>query len=208
MSNKDSNETDISPETQDSQDNAEEVQTTQPDTQETQEPAPESVQNEEQDEDNPETIIEQLQQQLKQEQENALRARAEAQNSAMRAEQQVEKAHKFALDKFAGDLLPIVDNLERALESVNTADEANDALNAIKEGVNLTMKSFIDTLQKHNIIQLDPEGEPFDPQLHQAVSTIPNDKVEPNSVITVLQKGYTLNHRLVRPALVVVSAAS
>ncbi len=150
--------------------------------------------------------IENLELQLVTAQEDVLRAKAEAQNSANRATQQIEKAHKFALDKFAGDLVPIVDNLERALESCSNSDDAN--VIAIQEGIALTLKSFIDTLQRYNIEQINPEGEPFDPLFHQAVAKVPNDDVEPNSVLTVHQKGYTLNQRLVRPALVVVSAAN
>ena len=150
--------------------------------------------------------IENLELQLVTAQEDVLRAKAEAQNSANRAAQQIEKAHKFALDKFAGDLVPIVDNLERALESCGNSDDAT--IIAIQEGIALTLKSFIDTLQRYSIEQINPVGEPFDPLFHQAVAKVPSDDVEPNSVLTVHQKGYTLNQRLVRPALVVVSAAN
>jgi molecular chaperone GrpE len=135
----------------------------------------------------------------------ALRAQADAQNVKRRAEQDVEKARKFALEQFTRELLPVVDNLERALEAASGED---DVVKPIAEGVELTLKSFLDALSKFNIEQVDPQGEPFDPNLHQAMSMIENDEVEPNSVIAVMQKGYTLNGRLVRPAMVMVSKAS
>ena len=132
----------------------------------------------------------------------ALRAQADAQNVKRRAEQDVEKARKFALEQFARELLPVVDNLERALGATAGHDEA---VKPIAEGVELTLKSFQDALRKFNIESVDPQGEPFDPNLHQAMSMIENNDVEPNSVIAVMQKGYTLNGRLLRPAMVMVS---
>lgn len=136
--------------------------------------------------------------------EQVLRSQAEAQNARRRAEQDVEKAHKFGLEKMVNDLLPVVDNLERALSAI---DQTNESLLPIAEGIQLTHKSFIDSLARHQVIVVNPEGEPFDPQLHQAISAVPNPEVEPNTVITVFQKGYTLHGRLVRPAMVVVSKA-
>ena len=135
----------------------------------------------------------------------ALRAQADAQNVKRRAEQDVERARKFALERFAGELLPVVDNLERALESAGGDDEA---IKPIAEGVELTLKSFLDALGKQNIEVVDPNGEPFDPNLHQAMSMVENAEVEPNTVIAVMQKGYTLNGRLIRPAMVMVSKGS
>jgi len=132
----------------------------------------------------------------------ALRAQADAQNVQRRAEQDVEKARKFALERFTTELLPVVDNLERALEAAS-ADDATAG--AITEGVELTLKSFLDALAKFNIEVVDPAGEPFDPNLHQAMSMVDNPDVEPNTVIAVMQKGYTLHGRLVRPAMVMVS---
>lgn len=134
--------------------------------------------------------------------EQSLRSQAEAQNARRRAEQDVEKAHKFGLEKIVNDLLPVVDNLERALAAIDTDDSA---LTPISEGIALTLKSFIDALARHQVVPVDPQGEPFDPQLHQAVSVVPNPEVEPNTVINVFQKGYTLHGRLVRPAMVVVA---
>ena len=136
--------------------------------------------------------------------EQILRAQAEAQNTRRRAEQDIEKAHKFGLEKLVNDLLPVVDNLERAL---STIDASNEAFTAFAEGIQLTHKSFIDALARHQVAVVDPQGEPFDPNLHQAVSAVPNPDVEPNTVINCFQKGYTLHGRLVRPAMVVVSKA-
>jgi len=135
----------------------------------------------------------------------ALRAAADAQNVKRRAEQDVEKARKFALEQFARELLPVVDNLERALDATAGQDAA---VKPIAEGVELTLKSFLDALKKFNIATVDPQGEPFDPNLHQAMSMVENAAVEPNSVIAVMQKGYTLNGRLLRPAMVMVSKAA
>jgi molecular chaperone GrpE len=136
--------------------------------------------------------------------EQSLRSQADAQNARRRAEQDIEKAHKFGLEKMVNDLLPVVDNLERALASI---DQSNEAMTSIVEGIQLTHKSFVDALARHQVVVVNPEGEPFDPNLHQAVSAVPNADVEPNSVLNVFQKGYTLHGRLVRPAMVVVSKA-
>lgn len=134
-----------------------------------------------------------------------LRAQADSQNARRRAEQDVERARKYALEKFVNELLPVADNLERAIAAGDADDEAQKA---VLEGVQLTHKSLVDTLKKFQVEAIDPEGEPFDPQLHQAMSMVPNPDVEPNTVLNVFQKGYTLNGRLVRPAMVVVSSGS
>jgi molecular chaperone GrpE len=148
--------------------------------------------------------IEQLREQLAEAKDQAVRSVAESQNTRRRAEKDVEAARRYALEKFSADLLPVVDNLERALESV--ADD-NEALKPIVEGVELTLKSFIDVLAKYKVEQINPEGEPFDPQLHQAVGMVPNPDVEPNSVLHVAQKGYSLNGRVIRAAMVMVAKA-
>lgn len=137
--------------------------------------------------------------------DQALRAVAEAQNARRRAEKDVEQARKFALERFAGELLVIVDNLERALDA---ADSEQEAVKPVLEGIQLTHRSFLDTLAKHKIEQVDPRGEPFDPQFHEAMAMVPNPEVEPNTVIDVMQKGYTLNGRLLRAAMVVVAKAA
>lgn len=135
--------------------------------------------------------------------EQMIREQAETQNIRKRLQKDVENARKYALEKFAEDLLPIIDNLERAIASAGEGEEVKPVL----EGLELTLKSFVDTLAKYNVEQVDPHGEPFDPQLHQAMTMVPNPDIEPNSVMDVVQKGYTLNGRLVRPAMVVVSKA-
>ena len=147
---------------------------------------------------------EQLKAQLAAANDQVLRVQAEMQNVRRRAERDVESAHKFALDKFAADLLPVVDNLERALASIDSADEGQKA---VAEGLELTLKSFMELLARHKIEAVDPAGQPFDAELHQAVSMVPNPDLEHNTVMDVFQKGYTLNGRLVRPAMVVVSQA-
>ena len=140
---------------------------------------------------------------LAEQQETVLRAKAEVQNMRRRCEQDVEKAHKFALEKFSAELLTVIDNLERALEAV--AEKEAENVRALKEGVELTLKGFLEICEKFNICQMDPVGEPFDPQLHQAISMVENPDVEPNTVVTVVQKGYLLNDRVIRPAMVMVS---
>jgi len=142
---------------------------------------------------------------LAEQKDTVLRAQAEVQNMRRRCEADVEKAHKFALEKFSTELLTVIDNLERALESA--PDTEADNIRAIREGVELTLKGFLETCEKFNIRQMDPEGEPFDPQMHQAMSMVPNPDVESNTVVAVVQKGYLLNDRVIRPAMVMVSKA-
>jgi molecular chaperone GrpE len=151
-----------------------------------------------------EEVIGQLQVDTAQAKDAALRAQADAQNVKRRAEQDVEKARKFALEQFCKELLPVMDNLERALEAAPANEEV---VKPIAEGVELTLKSFVDAMKKFKIEVLNPLGEPFDPQFHQAMSMVENGDVEPNTVTLVMQKGYTLNNRLVRPAMVMVSKA-
>ena len=134
--------------------------------------------------------------------DQALRAEAEMQNVRRRAERDVANAHKFGLEKFLGNLVPVVDSLEKAIEAAEQAGKADDP---IVEGVQLCLKLLLDLLEKENVKVLDPVGEPFDPQFHEAMSMIENPDVEPNSVVLVVQKGYVLNERLVRPAMVMVA---
>ena len=149
-------------------------------------------------------VAAQLEADLAEAKDAALRAQADAVNVQRRAEQEVDKARKFALERFVSELLPVVDNMERALEAAGT----DEAVKPIVEGVELTQKSLIDALQKHGVETIDPMGEPFDPQIAQAMSMVENPEVEPNTVIAVMQKGYQLNGRLVRPAMVMVSKAA
>ena len=152
-----------------------------------------------------EELVGQLQEDVMAARDAALRAQADAQNVKRRAEQDVEKARKFALERFSGDLLPVIDSLERALEAASGGD---DLSKSIAEGVELTLKSLLDALKKYNIEAVNPAGEPFDPQLRQAMTMVENPDLEPNTVMDVMQKGYTLNGRLIRPAMVIVSKAA
>lgn len=138
--------------------------------------------------------------------EQTLRAAAEAENVRRRAQRDIENAHKFALERFGSSLLPVVDNLERAVEAAR-AVAADGPAAAIADGVELSLKMFLDTLARADLVQLDPVGEPFDPKLHQAVTMLESASAEPGSILQVLQKGFTLNGRLVRPAMVIVAKA-
>ncbi|MFI0474195.1 nucleotide exchange factor GrpE [Halomonas sp. HMF6819] len=144
--------------------------------------------------------VEELEQSLSEAKDQSLRASAEAQNVRRRAEAEAEKARKFALEKFVKELLPVVDSLEKALESMQ-----EDASDAHREGVSMTLKMQLDVLNKFGVESVEPNGEPFDPQVHEALTMVPNPELEPNTVMEVVQKGYLLNGRLVRPAMVVVS---
>ncbi|MGC8118811.1 nucleotide exchange factor GrpE [Metapseudomonas otitidis] len=148
--------------------------------------------------------VQALEEQLAAAQDQSLRTAAELQNIRRRAEQDVEKAHKFALEKFANDLLPVVDSLERGLELTSAEDEA---VRPVREGVELTLKLFRDTLKRFQVEAVDPHGAPFNPEHHQAMAMEESTHVEPGSVLKVFQKGYLLNGRLLRPAMVVVSKA-
>ncbi len=139
----------------------------------------------------------------------ALRAEAEMQNVRRRAERDVENAHKFGIERFLQNLLPVVDSLEKAIETFNekAAADGTDVNDPVIEGVKLCHKLFLDVLQREKIEVVDPTGEPFDPNEHEAMSMVENPDMEPNSVVAVVQKGYKLNSRLVRPAMVMVSKA-
>ena len=144
------------------------------------------------------------QNQAQQERERAIRAAAEMENLRRRAAMDVEKAHKFALEKFAGELLPVIDSLERALEM---SDRENEQLKPTLEGVELTLRSMLNTVGKFGVLPIDPQGEGFDPNRHQAMSMVENPNVAPNTVLAVMQKGYELNGRVIRPAMVMLAKA-
>ncbi|WP_296057327.1 nucleotide exchange factor GrpE [uncultured Amphritea sp.] len=144
----------------------------------------------------------QVQDQIAALKDQELRTKAEMQNVRRRAEKDVEKAHKFALEKFVNELLPVVDSLERAIEA--SSSDA-DAVVALREGVEMTLNMFVTGLGKFQVEQHDPVGEPFSPEQHQAMSMVPNPDVPANHVMAVMQKGYSLNGRLIRPAMVIVS---
>ncbi len=144
-----------------------------------------------------------LEEQLEQYRDQALRSQAEAENTRRRAARDVENAHKFALEKFAADLLPVLDSLEKAVEVAAGSEGAE----SIAEGVELSLKLCLSVLEKHGVERIDPAGEPFDPQVHEAMAMVPSDHAEPNSVLEVMQAGYLLNGRVVRAAKVVVARA-
>lgn len=137
--------------------------------------------------------------------DSVIRAKAEVDNIRRRTAQDVEKARKFALEKFAGEMLTTVDNLERALQSIDKEDESNKS---IIEGIELTYQGLLSSLEKFSIVAVDPQDQPFNPELHQAMSMQEVEGVAPNTVIAVMQKGYELNGRLIRPAMVMVSKAA
>ena len=151
--------------------------------------------------------VEALKAQVQEFQEQMLRSQAEMQNVRRRAEIDVEKAHKFALEKFVKELLPGADSLEKAVESTEGHEESGELVASIREGVEMTLNLFMSSLKKFNVEQLNPVGEPFDPQQHEAMSMVPAPDAEPNSVVAVVQKGYLLNGRVVRPAMVMVAKA-
>jgi molecular chaperone GrpE len=133
-----------------------------------------------------------------------LRLQAEMENQRKRSERELANAHKFALERFAGELLPVRDSLEMGLAAFDLEGADSDKL---REGVALTLQMLTNALDKAAIREVDPQDEPFDPDFHQAMSTQERDDVEPNTVVHVVQKGYTLNDRLIRPAMVIVSKA-
>ncbi|MDH2926712.1 nucleotide exchange factor GrpE [Lonepinella koalarum] len=152
--------------------------------------------------------VQELEQQLvdaaQKEQESLLRARAEMENIRRRAEQDVEKAHKFALEKFSKEILNTIDNLERALTT--PANKEDECIKGLFDGVELTLKDLLATVARFGIEPVGEVGETFNPELHQAISMQPTEGFETNQITVVLQKGYLLNSRVIRPAMVMVAA--
>jgi molecular chaperone GrpE len=146
----------------------------------------------------------QLEEVQQRERESLLRNKAEMENLRRRTELDIEKAHKFALDKFVNELLPVIDSLDRALE---VADKANPDLAAMVEGIELTQKSMLDVVRKFGVEVVGDTNVPFNPDVHQAIAMVESDEVEPNHVLMVMQKGYTLNGRTIRAAMVSVAKA-
>jgi len=147
--------------------------------------------------------IEELESELAQAKDQSMRVAAEAQNIRRRAEQDIDKARKFALEKFAKGLLPVADTLEKAYETMQ--EEGVDDVHL--EGLRMTRDMQQDAFQKAGLEIIDPQGEPFNPEYHEAMAMVPNPEVEPNTVVDVMQKGYQLNGRVIRPAMVAVSKA-
>ncbi|MGD8109657.1 nucleotide exchange factor GrpE [Vibrio sp. TRT 21S02] len=139
---------------------------------------------------------------VKDQQDAVLRAKAEVENMRRRTEQEIDKARKYALNKFAEELLPVIDNLERAIQAADTEAEV---VKPLLEGVELTHKTFVDTVAKFGLKEINPEGETFNPELHQAMSIQESPDHESNTVMFVMQKGYELNGRVIRPAMVMVA---
>lgn len=135
--------------------------------------------------------------------EQALRAVAELENVRRRATRDVENAHKYGVEKLLKELLPVVDSLEQALEAEQNNDSAEAS--ALKQGTELTLSLFLSALSKFSMEPVSPQGEIFDPSIHEAMSMQPNDDVPANTILHVIQKGYLLNGRVVRPARVIVS---
>lgn len=131
-----------------------------------------------------------------------LRALAELENTRKRASRDVEQAHRYALERFAAELLPVKDSLEMGL---NAASDASDKTGALLEGTEMTLKQMTQVFEKFGITELDPKGEHFDPEQHEAMATQPSADAEPDTVLTVVQKGYILNGRVLRPARVLVA---
>ena len=148
----------------------------------------------------PDAVLAELQAKADENWERYLRAAAETENVRKRAARDVENAHKFALERLGKELLAVKDTLEMGI----AADGAS--VESLIEGSNATLKLLGSTLERFGIVEVDPAGEPFDPEFHEAISLQPSDDVEPNSVVTVVQKGYTLNGRLLRPAMVIVAS--
>ncbi|MDE1338444.1 nucleotide exchange factor GrpE [Vibrio aestuarianus] len=139
---------------------------------------------------------------IQEQQDTVLRAKAEVENMRRRSEAEVDKARKYALSRFAEELLPVLDNLERAIQA---ADADNEVIKPLVEGVELTHKTFVGVIEKFGLKEINPEGEVFNPEFHQAMSIQESPDHEPNTVMFVMQKGYELNGRVVRPAMVMVS---
>ncbi|OGT35083.1 MAG: nucleotide exchange factor GrpE [Gammaproteobacteria bacterium RIFCSPHIGHO2_12_FULL_37_14] len=147
--------------------------------------------------------LDEAEQKANQHWERILRMQADNDNAVRRAERDIANAHKYALERFVTELLPIVDSLELCVN--NVPKEIQNVASSVIEGVHLTLKMFYAAMEKFGIKQINPVSEPFNSEYHQAISMQTDSSIKPGMVISVLQKGYTLNNRLIRPALVIVS---
>jgi molecular chaperone GrpE len=158
----------------------------------------------------PDMLVSQLEDARREARENwekLLRAQAEMENLRRRNQKELQDAHKFALEKFGRELLPVMDSLVLGIEAATSGATGGDIVK-LREGNELTLRQFKSVLEKFNIEEIDPIGEIFNPEFHQAMATEASDEVEANTVIRVFQKGYLLNQRLLRPAMVVVARAA
>lgn len=152
--------------------------------------------------DDPAQLLEEAQRTIQEQREQVLRVQAEMDNLRKRSVREVENAHKFGLERLISELLPVKDSMELGL--VAASDEAVDVAK-VREGLEMTLRMWKSSLEKFGVEEVDPAGETFDPELHEAMSMQESDEAGSGTVITVFQKGYTLNGRLVRPAKVVVA---
>ena len=185
---------------QDSENPSQQASEQQPGTANPEQPATESEQQ---------PTVEELTQELSKAQatikdywDQIMRLNAEIENNRKRAQRDIEHAHKYAISNFIESLLPVTDSMELGL---NATEAENASLESIREGMNMTLKMFIQTLEKNGVKAVDPVGEKFNPEHHQAMTMQEDAEAEPNTVLAVMQKGYLLNDRLVQPAMVVVS---
>jgi molecular chaperone GrpE len=151
--------------------------------------------------------IEALRRQVEEHRNQYLRAVAEMDNLRKRNARELENARKFGAERLVAAILPVRDSLEAGLKAAEQADSTSPEVGALLEGEQATLRLLDQALEAAGIEEIDPEGEPFDPERHEAMSMLPSDSAEPNSVIAVIQKGYSLHERIVRPARVVVSMA-
>lgn len=149
-----------------------------------------------------EAMLDEAKQEAESQKELALRTLADMENLKRRTRMDVESAHKFALEKFVNELLPVLDSMEMGLDAAGKEEASAES---IREGLDMTFKQFLDVMQKFNVERVNPAGEKFDPQLHEAMTMVPSPDHESQMVMEVFQKGYLLNERLVRPARVIVA---
>lgn len=159
-------------------------------------------------EEHPESLLEDLRAKADENWNHYLRAQAEMENIRRRHEKELENAHKYGLEKFANELLPVIDSLEMGLASIPEDDGGSDVAAKTREGMELTLKQLQSAVEKFGIQPVEPAiGDPLDPERHQAMSTQESSEVAPNGITAVMQKGYLLNDRLLRPAMVMVAKA-
>lgn len=149
-----------------------------------------------------EALVENAQLEADKQKELALRTMADMENLRRRTRMDIESAHKFALDKFVKELIPVIDSMEMGIDAAKKEEASAES---IREGLGMTFKLFLDVMEKFNVERINPEGEKFDPKLHEAMTMVPSPDHESQAVIEVFQKGYVLNERLIRAARVIVA---